>query len=364
MQRNRFAFLYSVFGILRCESLIHAELSDLFFISHKNIQKDPHEWDALIMSILQGKTNANNKLYGRAMRARSVFSCPLGALGLYLMARFELTKEFEGPNCPDFTINSDWYDIKLLVGFGTNNGEENPVAGRTKEMNSNGYNDAVKGILKSHGIPSNHYGHLGRVLGAANLQFQEIPDEEIRQLGNWQVTVRDQSYSTKLPLPAMRAMAGFIEADGMFFCPRSEVEPPEELQHLIFPFVDENLEKVEMAQRSNTREKGGCYLGSAKGFLHMLKRLRTIILQDVAAMYVEDPVRTAAHPLFSSFPAIFHSTEFNVSLFIVIGRTSDILQLNSHFVLSAIQGTNEAGIGDSRNAPGFQSTGCSSRGSL
>jgi len=119
-------------------------------------------------------------------------------------------------------------------------------------------------------------------------------------------------------LKAMRAAAGFTDGNGMFFCPRSQVIPGEILTKLIFPFADEQLDKVETAIRAKGQEQsGGAYLGSAKCFLQMLIRLRTIILQDSAAMMVEHQDRSARHPLFNSFQ-VFRSTEFTVSSFVLL----------------------------------------------
>ena len=53
--RNRFVFLWSKNGVLRCESIYSAELSDLQHVSHK-AEKDAHNWVALIMEIAHGKS--------------------------------------------------------------------------------------------------------------------------------------------------------------------------------------------------------------------------------------------------------------------------------------------------------------------
>lgn len=301
-------FLFSKSGILRGETFFSAELSDCFLVSNRNPSKDPHTWDALIMTILDGKTNRLNKIYGRAMRSKNVLLCPLGALGFYLLSRFQLTQEFEESNCPDFTDNKAWYDIKLLVGFG------NGAADHTKEQKPTSYSKCIKKILKDKQISSNHYSHIGRVIGAAELQYLEVDDEEVRQLGNWQVTVRDLCYSTKLPLRAMRFAAKFYDCDGMYFCPRSQVIPPDQLLNQIFPFADEQLARVLADIEENGRNKSGVYLGSATGFLEMLMKLKTIILQDAAAIVVLHPER-ASHAMFTSFP-IFRSGEFIVSFIV------------------------------------------------
>lgn len=140
----------------------------------------------------------------------------------------------------------------------------------------------------------------------------EIPDSEIRQLGNWSVSILDIHYSTKLPLRAMKAAAGFNEGQGMFFCPRSTVEPPEELAKLLFPFADEQLANVDMARMEHCATKGMTYLGSAKCFLEMLIRMRTIILQDIAAMMVECPERMIHHLIIGAMPSVFQSDAFKV----------------------------------------------------
>ena len=51
--RNRFVFLYSKTGVLRCESIYKAELSDISHVKSK-APKDVHQWTALIMQISQG----------------------------------------------------------------------------------------------------------------------------------------------------------------------------------------------------------------------------------------------------------------------------------------------------------------------
>jgi hypothetical protein len=52
--RNRFVFNWSKSGILRCESVYKAKLSDTLHVSYQ-APKDPHPWTALIMSIALGK---------------------------------------------------------------------------------------------------------------------------------------------------------------------------------------------------------------------------------------------------------------------------------------------------------------------
>ena len=84
--RHRYCLLMLTSGILRCESLYRAELSDLFGLIHPKVAKDVHQPYLLIMQIQIGKTNTDGtKLYGRATRHKDVKLCPIGALSFYLM---------------------------------------------------------------------------------------------------------------------------------------------------------------------------------------------------------------------------------------------------------------------------------------
>jgi hypothetical protein len=306
-------FTFTLSGILRMESLHSAELSDCFLIKGLNEAKESQEWDCFIMQLIDGKTNRGKVFYGRSMRHKNVLLCPIGALGFYLLSRFKLSGEFDEDRCPDFTDNSSWYDIKLLVSFGTHNGAGTAEEGRKRPIKDNNFTQATKKILHQLGIASKHFQHLGRMFGNMNLQYLEIDEDFIRMLGNWSVNVRDQCYSTHLPLKAMRAAAGFITNEGRYYNPRALVYPPEALEKEIFPFADGAFEQVVAAGKSRGSRMGGDYLGAARGFLEMLLRLRTVILQDAAAMKVLHPERCDGHMFFQAFPELFRHQLFLVS---------------------------------------------------
>jgi len=54
--------------------------------------------------------------------------------------------------------------------------------------------------LKELGIPSQHFGHWGRVNAPADMEKAELPAEEIRLIGNWDPKTQEKRYSTKMPL--------------------------------------------------------------------------------------------------------------------------------------------------------------------
>jgi hypothetical protein len=89
--RDRYFYLFTVTGIVRGESPILAELSDIFSIVKEDEEPPGHDAVILIMQILEGKTNNGKIVWGRTMRHKNVNVCSIGALGFYLMSRFEVT---------------------------------------------------------------------------------------------------------------------------------------------------------------------------------------------------------------------------------------------------------------------------------
>jgi hypothetical protein len=56
----------------------------------------------------------------------------------------------------------------------------------------------------------------------------------IHQLGNWNPSMQDSCYSTKLPMKPIQKLAGFLHANRMHYNPppHTVVEVPEELVRL------------------------------------------------------------------------------------------------------------------------------------
>jgi hypothetical protein len=60
-------------------------------------------------------------------------------------------------------------------------------------------------------------------------------EEEIRlieSLGNWNPSMQGSCYSTKLPMQPIHKLAGFTDANGMYYNPRTVVEVEERLLRL------------------------------------------------------------------------------------------------------------------------------------
>ena len=219
---------------------------------------------------------------------------------MYLANRFANTKEFKDFNLEDWKTNSKWFDIKLLVDASRPDGD------KKVSMKNNTYAKAIKHVLGSLGIKSSHWLHLGQVIGPKMLEMQEMKPDEIRQLGNWDPYMQEKRYSTKLPMKPMRAIGGFTVAKGMYYNPRTTVNPPLELVlktpfKFAYDYCDAIWESV-----VNDDSPGS----TAHTFLRLMKNVVVIFIQDTAAIWVLHEERRA-HPIFHL--DVFQSQEWKVS---------------------------------------------------
>jgi len=203
--RNRFAFAACYKGLLRHESLFLGELSDLLYL-HVPRSSDEDPMSIGIMQIEQGKTvtSGGNRQYGRFLRAKCVKDCALGAMGFYLFQRFDSSGEMEDGKRPDFTKNKEWFSIKLMTD-GTSDNQ--------RRMQQDSYVKPIRKCFVDLRLYASHFGHWGRVSGPAELELKELGSEWIRILGNWDAKMQESRYSSKIPVKALRVMAGFNEKE-------------------------------------------------------------------------------------------------------------------------------------------------------
>ena len=177
--------------------------------------------------------------------------------------RYHIAKEVT-----NFESNETWFNDKLLV----ESGSKTPNIG-VKDAN---YGRAVKRVKNKLGILSTKEKHIGREGGVGYGEENELDQAIIKTIGNWNPDVMESRYSSKLPLEGMRVMGGHDSTKGFFFIPRSGIDPSEQLQSQIFPFV-ENILSAKLGARVNVE-------ATAINYLRLLIRLRKVILQDVAVM--------------------------------------------------------------------------------
>lgn len=260
----------------------------------------------MCLKFFAGKTNRGRKIYGRATRHKDVRLCAIGALAIYLMYRFFVTGEFSDPSF-EWTDNSKWFDVKLLVNP-QHQADNTTNRDYTKCMKTNTYARGIKSVLEALALVVTHFAHLGRQLGAKILEMLEVESEEIRRLGNWNPSMQDACYSTKLPMKPIRRLAGYTTSGGIYYNKRTVVEVPQSLQQAtpIGHWVFDALGNVRAANFA-----GGQHY-TAQNFLEFLVELNIVFLQDMAALCIEHPERLHNHKALEQL-TVLRSADFAVS---------------------------------------------------
>jgi hypothetical protein len=128
----------------------------------------------------------------------------------------------------------------------------------------------IKACCKNIQINSQHFVHIGRSIGPIIAELAEMDGDAIANIGNWNLSVREDRYSAKLPMKIMCVMAGHSAAKNIFYLPRSEVKPSKRMLRQIFPFIQIHELKISLSTNSHP---------TASAFLCLLRRLRGVILQ-------------------------------------------------------------------------------------
>ena len=98
-------------------------------------------------------------------------------------------------------------------------------------------------------------------------------------LGFWKQDSFSGAYQARvLPYDVIRVLAGFDSEEVSYHLERDFIDPPKELEQLLFPWVEDSIIHVQ----SLIREKF-----SGLGFLNLLLFLRRVFLQDAAAFYLD-----------------------------------------------------------------------------
>ena len=167
-----------------------------------------------------------------------------------------------------------------------------------KSMSERSYTSILQRACKVLFLFLSHFLHLGRVTAPAQLELEEVDGKDSRALGNWKQDVFATCYSTQLPLPAMRVMAGHDKRQGFHVNPRTTFfgdDSHQELPKLIFPWLEREINKVNQVKNK-----------TAAAFLSFLDSLRWVILQDAAVLISEG----RDHYIYKTNPHIFMSPTF------------------------------------------------------
>lgn len=146
------------------------------------------------------------------------------------------------------------------------------------------------------------------------LDLAGVDENAIKRQGRWNTEIVTKVYLSNLPREAMLANAGFSpKISNEYFLPRASVEPPASLASQIFPDLDAWLARhqdvahgiiARRAGKISTREDNADNVQedmAALGFLSLLKKLRTVILQDAPILMAEFPSATIfQRPIFKT----------------------------------------------------------------
>ncbi len=224
-------------------------------------------------------------LFGRATRHKDVALCCIGALAFYLSFRFYCTREFEDFTLEDWTDNKTWFDIKLLTD----------ICGDNKtQMVNDSYGKHIRKVLNALSIIWDKLLHLGRNLGGKILVLLETVQDDIRTMGQWNPSMFDQAYSSKLPMGPILKLAGFHSNNGFYFNTRTVVAVPEELLYLT-PMGKWCYKSYEDLFDHSMNNDG--VNPTAVETLKFFCELNTIYIQDAAAILCKYPDRVN-HPMF------------------------------------------------------------------
>ena len=299
--RQRYCLLHLTSGLLRCESLYRAELSDFLGLSIPKRPTDIDRMYVMVTQIPEEKTNHGRIIYRRATRHQDVVRlCSVGGLSFYLQYRFWVTGEFKDFTVTDWMDNRKWFNIKLLVDvFGRGS--------KSESMRNDSYGKILKKILLRLSLSCDKLLHLGRGLGAKLLELLNEEIEEIRRMGWWNMGVYDNSYSGKIPLGPIMKLAGCCN---LYQLVRGNVDVPVSLLRAT-PMGSWCYDAFEELKESSAGEGGGSHT-TAYQVLLFFCAINLICIQDAAAMVVLHPDRRA-HCLFSM--PCFLGDEFKVRKF-------------------------------------------------
>ncbi|GAA5976970.1 hypothetical protein JCM10908_005696 [Rhodotorula pacifica] len=177
--RDRLAFCLAHYGLMRGDNVRKLELADLFSIQLE--QEGPNGATAVVLLLNHGKTNQTGRTeYAGFLRNKEVALCPVGALAIYLFARFHLSGESIAPHdtaFPSLATSAEWYGIKVLRAA--------QPKSATDALPHQTHLDGVNSAFKACGLKTRHKTHCGRGSGTIMADLAGAPEGDIRRAGRW-----------------------------------------------------------------------------------------------------------------------------------------------------------------------------------
>jgi hypothetical protein len=274
--RTRVDLLLGHYYLLRGENRRKMELADLSLLDYPP-SEGPTACGCLVSLLQDGKLNKTaRKEFMGALRHKDPLFCTQGALAQLLFWRWHIAGEAP----PIFRQRKDWYRIKVLVG-----------QDREQELSYPTQLQETWRIFGAAGLVSSKKTHLPRRVGAQDAETHGSSLAQISQAGRWNQSVLCQAYLTHLPRQFMRIVAGFSASTGDYFLARAAHEPPAILEQQLWPWIEEWEPRFEARARRLSWAQGGLDEDdlAADGFLKLMRRLRTVLLQDLAVLQPRYP---------------------------------------------------------------------------
>ncbi|KDE03615.1 hypothetical protein MVLG_05910 [Microbotryum lychnidis-dioicae p1A1 Lamole] len=247
-----------------------------------------------------GKTNKEGRLdYKPVARHFDPRICNVGAVAFYMWFRDAHTGGLPyGSFEPDFSKGSskygyrEWYNVPLFPSAFSGDAQ-------LQLISYSGHNVAVSTFLKECDVHSSHTTHLSRIAGAQMSAERGANEADTKALGGWSDGTFRSVYQHGDPTTSFIALAGFNgKFPERYYVARDiEADVPDDLQRLIFPWVEAAL--AEFEERFEADEL--CQDKALVDHLKLLQWFRLVILQDAAFLisaYPDAPIFQA--PLFQS----------------------------------------------------------------
>jgi hypothetical protein len=274
--RTRVDLLFGHYYLLRGENRRKMELADLSLLDYPP-SEGPTACGCLVSLLQDGKMNKTaRKEFMGALRHKDPLFCTQGALAQLFFWRWHIAGEAP----PIFRQRKDWYRIKVLVG-----------RDREQELSYPTQLQETWRVFGAAGLVSSKKTHLPRRVGAQDTETHGSSLAQISQAGRWNQSMLCQAYLTHLPRQFMRVVAGFSATAGDYFLARAAHEPPLHLQQQLWPWIEEWEPRFEARARRQGWAQGGLDEDdlAADGFLKLMRRLRTVLLQDLAVLQPRYP---------------------------------------------------------------------------
>ncbi|KAN0129106.1 hypothetical protein V8E53_013102, partial [Lactarius tabidus] len=194
--------------------------------------------------------------------------CPVGALAIMLHFMFDqggLVSKIPGW---DWAKASSWHGVHLMFGRAVD-----------KPMSGNGLSKMYKVFLDATSVSSTKTAHLARRAVPTIMEDMGVSADHIDAVGHWVGNVHCEVYGSKIPKPAVTALAGFYVGE-TYRVPWAEVPVPGPLMKRVFPFVEETVAALRAA---------GCQNQSTINFLELLQELQPFFWQVMAAIHAQFP---------------------------------------------------------------------------